>query len=49
MHAIVLDSAVAIAAPATSCPLGRMTNMKSGSSAMFRMPPMLSPKLAFPE
>ena len=48
-QAITLESVVAIAAPTTSCPLGRRTNMNSGSSAMLRTPPMLRPKLAWPE
>ena len=37
---------VAMAAPMTCFPSGRMTNMKSGSSAMFSSPPMLRPKEA---
>ena len=43
--AIRLDKAVAIAAPITSLPLGKITNMNNGSSIIFRMPPIPIPKL----
>ena len=44
---IVLEREVATAAPSTSLPLGRMTNMNSGSSTIFKMPPMAMPTLAW--
>ena len=41
-----MDRQVAIAAPVTSIPRGRSTNMKSGSRMMLRMPPMDIPNPA---
>ena len=47
--AAVLDSVVAIAAPVTSFPGGRITNMKSGSRIILRTPPAERPMLACAE
>ena len=44
-----LEMSVATAAPVTSMPLGSITNMNSGSSTMFSIPPPERPMLAFAE
>ena len=41
-----MESMVASAAPRGSLPAGRITNMKSGSSAMLTIPPIMIPRLA---
>ena len=46
---MMFEIVVATAAPVTSCPFGRITNINSGSSRTFRMPPILRPMLAWPE
>ncbi len=43
------ERAVAMAAPSTSFPRGRSTNMNRGSSAMFRTPPKMVPQLDWAE
>ena len=44
-----MESSVASAAPITSLPRGKSTNMNRGSSAMFSTPPRLRPMLAWEE
>ena len=41
-----LESAVAIAAPITSLPFGKITNINRGSKTIFRIAPSVIPKLA---
>ena len=49
ISAATLESIVAKAAPTTSFSLGRMTNIKSGSSAILSTPPSIMPMLACSE